>query len=493
MKDNKKPNNKLIQIIEYYFSEVFFENIIYYMRRSAFYLDKGQMKKLVPTVLKLGLFSTIIIIIILISSFFIFININSAQNMISDLLPNIFSEILIIFSSMFITAVLIDHYRKNAKIISDTSTSEYFYKGHDIVIQLKEFEGIDIIEPKVTDNVAFEMPIYDKTMLEVSFGDLIAHFRSSNVNSYSLPKYTLKSIAFSNKNSRHISIKLGLASFVDVWYYQYNNAPVLKSPHRERNRVDQKYFDQTLKSLLYPIVYNYYKSIFCKTNNCKNGEIIGITDIGSLLEGNTNSIILYPQIPNALGITGIVKFEYENNPYYFIQYRSKTNVDPSKVQWSYAGLVSHYADHHIVISENCINADDQSKAEKYGAYEIYEEMLPTIASILKDAEINNVDNFIIDLCRNILNNGKIFGLILNSEMLFQPELIVYHELKLEDPYAKILREKLLISIKKMASLKESGLFIIDKETAKSLCSTSVEHVEVRHIFKIICRLIKEQL
>ena len=214
-------------------------------------------------------------------------------------------------------------------------------------------------------------------------------------------------------------------------------------------------------------------------------------------------ITLYEDTPNPLGVTGVVELYDEDDTFYLIKYRKKDNVDPDKIQWSYAGLVSSYLDLNIArkwLSEygKQLNIRGDLSPIEYASYEIIEEVMMPILLNLKNDNIIDVNKDHIIEFLDSLFNGKAVALILNSKQLFQPELVNYHRIRYDSSNGihRYIKNNMKYTSITDYMQKKPSLALVHRELIEKIVNEaskdnkSDNHFETRHLFGIIWNIIK---
>jgi hypothetical protein len=306
----------------------------------------------------------------------------------------------------------------------------YEVKNAQVIIEKDFYDMSPLIE-----NLLKWININKEDYFRVHFGSL------------DIPKITLKEINFDDSK---IILKCGKTSFFNIAFTHYFADYKLSSSSSKENSKD----NYTLRNLFNEIIKNYYKKYFY-----------------------TKKVKLFPEFPNPLGITGIVKIKDGIKNYYLLQVRSKTTAaSRNKIQWSFAGLID-------IISKN------------YNPYESNINLYDFIKDEMDDEIMNkkiSIDGKEYELFKYL--NGKerkvnIIGILLNTLYLYQPEIFVIVEFDLDDlpnlekEIVKKFLNKINIS-KNLNNIHSYNILSVDDLSEIEKHVINNENIKVRNIFKV---------
>jgi len=214
--------------------------------------------------------------------------------------------------------------------------------------------------------------------------------------SLDIPKLTLKELHY-NKEKNSLIIELGVSSFYDIFYTHYS--PDLKLSSQSANESSTSNFT-SLRSLYENSILKYYEE--ANKNFSSSGEFLPIA-----------------LLPNPMGISGIVVINTSSDTFVLLRRRGESEIlDRNRIEWSFAGLIEATDWIHT----NSIPFKDFAESE------LNDEVIRKL-TVLEDktSEISTI------------------GFVLNPDCLYQPELFVTVEYKLNDDCFSILKGQTLIT------------------------------------------------
>ena len=195
------------------------------------------------------------------------------------------------------------------------------------------------------------------------------YFRIS-AGSMDIPKLSLVSI---EKHGTNLKLNLGITSYFNIFFTHYFADYILSN----ESSMEMKSFDTSLRNYLSPMLKNHY-------NKYKD----------------MSKIDFQYDLPNPLGMTGIICVEYNNAFYFILKVRDSIDAAAkSKLQWSFAGTMD--------IFPNLYSTD--FKFKDIVDDELYDEVL-------------NYDAF--NFLKEYSPRYSFIGLVTNELYLFQPEMYV---------------------------------------------------------------------
>ena len=247
-----------------------------------------------------------------------------------------------------------------------------------------------------------------------------------NYGSLDIPKISLKQLKLKDNN---INIECSLTSFYDVVFTHYFADYIISdlSTTEEKKLI-------TIRNLLEDTLKNYYDNLI----KARSSDL---------------DITMNKLLPNPLGITGILKYSFENEEYFLVKMRHSTEAaSRNRLQWSFAGTLDVLPYIYNRHSNYKIDFEDLFMEE------LFDE-------VLKKLNKNLLFKDLVKIKKEI--DYKFLGYTLNPLYLFQPEFFVY--INLND-----LNEKIHLNIKnkkfyknfedlKKINLKEADLIFIKKD------------------------------
>jgi len=244
--------------------------------------------------------------------------------------------------------------------------------------------------------------------------------------SLDIPKLTLKELHY-NKEKNSLIIELGVASFYDIFYTHYS--PDLKLSSQSANESSTRNFT-SLRSLYENSILKYYEE--ANKNFSLSGEFLPIA-----------------LLPNPMGISGIVVINTSSDTFVLLRRRGESEIlDRNRIEWSFAGLIEATDWIHT----NSIPFKDFAESE------LNDEVIRKLTVLEeKISEISTI------------------GFVLNPDCLFQPELFVTVEYKLNDDCFSLLKSQMLTTPEfVLLEISELEDKFDSAKKIKSLCFSGLE-------------------
>lgn len=229
-----------------------------------------------------------------------------------------------------------------------------------------------------------------KSLEDFSFLNAILRFLPFDKEKYfvekagglDIPKLSLLVICNRSNGKGMFELFLGSSSFYSIFYSHYFSDFVISKDLTTENS-DK---DITLGNLFKSRLKKYYK-----------------TQVENFVNGESRKLILFPGLPNPLGITGIVQL----NGKFLLRERSNNLVDNRTIDWSFSGLLESSKLFSYFLNNNV------------SILELFEdEFIDEVLKELLSEERNRSNDIIIE---KIIPLGFVF----NSKLLYQPEFVVY--------------------------------------------------------------------
>jgi hypothetical protein len=252
--------------------------------------------------------------------------------------------------------------------------------------------------------------------------------------SLDIPKLTLKELHY-NKENNSLIIELGVASFYDIFYTHYS--PDLKLSSQPANESSTSTLT-SLRSLYEDSILKYYEE----------------ANKSFSLSGNFLPLAL---LPNPMGISGIVVVNTLSDTFVLLRRRGENEIlDRNRIEWSFAGL---------------IEATDW----------IHTKSIPF--KDFAESELNDEVIKKLTVLENKTSEISTIGFVLNPDCLYQPELFVTVEYKLNDDNFALLRSQILTTpefeLLKILELEEK---FDSAKKIKSLCFSGLELLKKSSIY-----------
>lgn len=251
--------------------------------------------------------------------------------------------------------------------------------------------------------------------------------------SLDIPKLTLRELHYDKENNS-LAIELGVASFYDIFYTHYS--PDLKLSSQSANESGSNF--TSLRSLYEKSILKYYDESSSKFN----------------ASGQFSPIAL---LPNPLGISGIVVINTPNETFVLLRYRGENEIlDRNRIEWSFAGLIE---------ATDWVHAQS-IPFKDFAESELNDEVTKKLA-VLKDkaSEISTI------------------GFVLNPDCLYQPELFVTVEYKLNDEdYARLKNQVDEVSEFHLLEINELESKFNSADKIKSLCFPGLELLKKSNLY-----------
>ena len=342
----------------------------------------------------------------------IFLCYNSTNYLIST-----FTLFLALF---FLYSSLIDFFKYSIKLSKSNKIVSYFYMLNDVLLFKPVYDDFNNVHE-------YSFPSFIEESILMNFKNPFDFF-IYKTGKENMPLSTL--IGFSASTDETI-FNIGSATYYHIFYTHYMADLQLASVVSEELYTG-KYV--TFRNTYSEYVQHYYKRQFCKSNHIRtlthgsvNHEIHELSDICR------DTFHTVGELPNSLGITGIVKI----GDYYVIQKREKESVEGGSLTWSFSGLISLYND---------INYNTGNSTTNYTPITI--SVLSYLRSELVDELLNplvaGAKNWEDDKLEGIAKTIPI-SLVFNGVNLYQFELCVYIELDMEYPSTMELGNEVAIA------------------------------------------------
>ena len=345
----------------------------------------------------------------------------------------------------------------------------------------------------------YEVPNSLKSMLRTGAKNLEAHFVMATGRE-NRPLITLRKLRF---NGGSLEIDWGVASFYDMWRTHYFADVILarrvsRSSESikwacdvlyERNAKEKCEKLVTLRNVLSAYLNWYFNSrlqqpCFEKSRlslmQDKEEYAFMYTYATSAGDKSSKAAIAFPEIlPNGLGVTGVVILQEKSGEkkIALLQLREDNALDPSKLQWSFAGIIGAFDD---FLERKSLLADfsNHFSLDDFMWEELYDE-------VLRPLDIPKHTNYKV----------QALGLIINADKLYQPELIVSVRIPLEK--SELTKITKTIQHWKQADAKSNLRYLNlnnqnDIKEFEQWISTNKPH-KMRYIFPIIWALAKIEL
>jgi hypothetical protein len=252
--------------------------------------------------------------------------------------------------------------------------------------------------------------------------------------SLDIPKLTLKELHY-NKENNSLIIELGVASFYDIFYTHYS--PDLKLSSQSANESSTSTYT-SLRSLYEDSILKYYEE--ANKNFSLSGDFLPLA-----------------LLPNPMGISGIVVVNTSSDTFVLLRRRGENEIlDRNRIEWSFAGLIEATDWIHT----KSIPFKDFAESE------LNDEVIKKL-TVLEDetSEISTI------------------GFVLNPDCLYQPELFVTVEYKLNDDRFALLRSQILATREfELLEISELEEKFDSAKKIKSLCFSGLELLKKSSIY-----------
>lgn len=355
---------------------------------------------------------------------------DALQGIIDNILP-FFVDIAIVFLITLIFLIIRTIYNDEDGRIEETEVNKLIDKK---VFLNHELQTVSICFDK---NKYYIQPIIIENLLKwVDFNKedyFRTHYGALDVAKISLTKF--------EKNTNNIILHCQQTSFYDIAYTHYFPDYQLSLS----SSTDSK-STYTLRELLKANINEKYNK--------------------NILKKEIFNLEMFDLLPNPIGITGIVTFAFNDEKYYLLQVRHKSEAAAKdKIQWSFAGTIDTVPNFY----------KDKIDMKELIDNELYDEIFNNTKhdfSILKDCHADY----------------KLIGFVLNPLYLYQPEFFTNIIFNIDDKKYDSIKKELKRSSENFDSYLKNKTTKIDNIIAVSSLETiekiiNNNNIKVRNLFK----------
>jgi len=351
---------------------------------------------------------------------------NSFQGIIENILPFFVDVAIVFFVTIFILSLRTIYNDESGRIIE---TRENIIINHtkNLNISLQNI-NIDFNKHKY-----YSQPEIIKNLLKWVNFNKDDYFRT-HYGSLDISKIAINEITIENNS---LNLICSQTSFYDISFTHYFPDYILSSS--KSKDIDKQ--NISLRALLKNNIDDYYQKRF-----------------------HTNNIKLFDLLPNPLGLTGIIKFNFSDTSFYLVQVRHKSEAAAKdKIQWSFAGTID--------VIPNLYK--DTILFKEFIDDELYDEIL--------DKE----ENFKILKNHDILRHETLIGFVVNPLYLYQPEFFVVVEYNLNNNF-NALKQKLYENEKRFIKYgisKQQNIIALSSLENIEKYIINEQNINTRNLFK----------
>lgn len=352
------------------------------------------------------------------------------QGIIDNILP-FFVDIAIVFLITIIFLVIRTMYNDEDGRIEETKVNKLIDKK---VFLNHNLNSVSIYFDK---NKYYTQPLIIENLLKwVDFNKedyFRTHYGSLDISKISLTKF--------EKSTENIVLHCQQTSFYDVAYTHYFPDYQLSLS----SSTDSKSI-YTLRELLKNNIHKTYSQ--------------------DILQQENFNLEMFDLLPNPIGITGIVTFIFDDEKYYLLQVRHKSEAAAKdRIQWSFAGTIDTVPNFY---KDNL-------------------DMKELIDDELHDEIFNNTE-YDFSILKDCQADYKLIGFVLNPLYLYQPEFFASVVFNINDKKYNSIKETLKKSNKKFNQYLKNETKEIDNliaisslETIKKIIDN--DNIKVRNLFQ----------
>jgi hypothetical protein len=355
---------------------------------------------------------------------------HNMQGIIDNIFP-FFVDIAIVFLITLIFLITGTIYNDEDGRIEETEVNK--------LIDKKVFlnHTLDMVSICFDKNKYYKQPLIIENLLKwVDFNKedyFRTHYGALDISKISLTKL--------KKNTENITLYCQQTSFYDIAYTHYFPDYQLS----QSSSTDSK-STYTLRELL-------------KNNIDKKYDKV-------ILQKNEFNLEMFDLLPNPVGITGIVTFHFDNEKYYLLQVRHKSEAAAKdKIQWSFADTIDTVPNF----------------------YKDKLDMKEFINDALHDEIFNNLKHD-FSILKGCQADYKLIGFVLNPLYLYQPEFFASVIFDIQDEKYDSIKNELKESNKnfnqylKDKNTKIGNLIAVSSlETIKKIIDNN--NIKVRNLFE----------